>query len=107
MAKLTKVNKKHLKLKQKRFIEAYIGTLGHITHACEKAKINRGTYYLWMASEPFKSAFQDAVEQHNDAVQSIILGLALNRDKEMLKFWAKTQMKNRGFTEAINVQHSG
>ena len=103
----TEIHKKPLKIKQKRFIESYIKKLGNISLACKEAKIDRGTYYDWIIKEPFKTKFDEAIQEHNDAVQSIILSMAINRDKEMLKFWAKTQMKNRGFTEQINLNHSG
>lgn len=96
-----------LKRKQRLFIEEYIRQMGHITSACKEVSISRETYYAWLKIPVFKAAFDDAIETHNDAVFQRILGLALQSDKDMLKLWAKTQMKHRGFIEKQEVEHSG
>jgi hypothetical protein len=91
--------KAYLKRKQKLFIKEYIDNYGHISNACKKVKINRSTFYEWKEDLPFKEAFEEAIETHNDTIEQRILRLALDGDKDMLKFWAKTKMKKRGFTD--------
>lgn len=96
-----------LKEKQKAFAEAYIKNMGNISKACEDVDINRGTYYRWMKRARFRTMYDEAIEKHNDLIFQRILNLALKEDKDMLKFWAKTQMKHRGFVERTELEHSG
>ena len=81
--------------------------MGHISKACKKVGINRWTYYDWLKKSEFKQALDEAVEGHNDIIHKNILEMAQNKDKDMMKFWAKTQMKHRGFIETQHLEHSG
>lgn len=102
------LTKFRLSAKQKLFISEYIQKLGHITHACAAVGISRKTYYDWLKdNKRFEEEFTAAIEHHNDAIQSRILSLAMKKDKDMLKFWAKTQMKHRGFTEKSELSVGG
>jgi len=96
-----------LKEKQKSFIEAYIKHMGNISQACEDVGVDRSTYYRWMKKPRFKIIFNMALEQHNDLIFQRILNLALKEDKDMLKFWAKTQMRHRGFVEKQEIEQVG
>lgn len=96
-----------LKGKQLKFIELYVNKMGHITDVCSELKIDRGTYYLWLNNELFKEALDNAMEHFNDSVQRRILSLAMKDDKEMLKFWAKNQMKHRGWIEKQELNLTG
>lgn len=98
-----------LKPKQIKFLKLYIKNLGHITNACKEVDIERSTYYDWMKDEFFLEKFNDSNEHFNDSVMRRILSFALKNDKDMLKFWAKTQMKHRGFIEnqRLEIEHSG
>jgi hypothetical protein len=98
---MKKINKK------KQFIEAYIKKLGNISKACSDVNIDRGTFYNWLKEPEFKQMFDNAIEEHNDLIYSRIFKKALEEDKDMLKFWAKTQMKHRGFTEQRDIKLSG
>ena len=100
--KLTK--KKGLKQKQKVFIEKFIEELGNITKACKKAGIKRQTFYNWKRDELFVVKFQEAIDEHDDGVQQRILKLAMEQDKEMLKFWAVNKMRHRGFGERLDIK---
>ncbi len=93
--------------KQKLFVESYIQERGNISKACEVIGINRGTYYKWMKKKKFLIIYDEAIERHNDLIYQRILNLALKEDKDMLKFWARTQMKHRGFVEKQEVEHMG
>lgn len=96
-----------LKQKHLTFIKAYLDNRGNISEASEDAGIGRATYYRWMKKPKFQVLFQEAVETHNDLVFQKILKLALESDKDMLKFWAKTQMRHRGFIEKQEIEHTG
>ncbi|MGV9204337.1 MAG: helix-turn-helix domain-containing protein [Promethearchaeia archaeon] len=91
---------------QKEFIKNYLQTK-NITEAARKIGIERKTFYNWLKTKKFEEMFNNAIEQHNDKVEQLIYSLAESGDKEMLKFWAKHKMKDRGFIETQNLQHSG
>lgn len=96
-----------LKQKQQLFVEAYIDNAGNISKACEDIGIVRKTYYRWLNKPAFKEMYDNAIEKHNDLIFQRILKLALESDKDMLKFWARTQMKHRGFVEKQQIEIEG
>jgi len=100
-------NKKPLKQKHLDFVKSYIDNGGNISAACEEVGIERKTYYRWMKKRNFQSMYSEAIEKHNDLIYQRILKLALESDKDMLKFWAKTQMRHRGFVEKQEIEHTG
>lgn len=102
-----KVTKKRLKNKQKAFLAAYIEHKGHITNACKDAEINRKTYYDWMKEPFFAEKFDEALEIFNDTIETNIRMMAVGMDRDMLKFWAKHQMRHRGFNEKQEIELSG
>lgn len=89
------------------FIEAYIRKMGNISKACEEIGIDRKTFYNWLKEPKFKEMYDNAIKKHNDLIYSKIYHIAAQGDKDMMKFWAKTQMKDRGFTEKQELEHSG
>ena len=89
------------------FTKAYLDNKGNISEACDDAGIGRTTFYRWMKKHNFQVLFQEATEKHNDLIFQRILKLALESDKDMLKFWAKTQMRHRGFIEKQEIEHMG
>jgi len=89
------------------FLDHYFKQKGNISKACKKVGVDRTRYYDWMKNPQFQQAMQDVIESHNDLVIEKILKLALQSDKDLLKFWAKNQIKHRGFVEKQEVQHSG
>ena len=93
--------------KKQALIEAYISKLGNISEACKEVGISRKTYYRWLKQNKFNQMLNDATEHHNDLIYQRILKKALEEDKDMMKFWAKTQMKHRGFYEKQETEYSG
>lgn len=105
-----KNKQKHTKLKpnQVKFLAAYLRNKGNVTKACEIAGVkSRSTYHDWLQTEVFKTAMDSTIESHNDMVFQRILTMALSLDKDMLKFWAKNQMKHRGFVEKTEIEQVG
>ena len=95
------------KYKQELFIKKYLEYYGNITQACEEIGINRTTYYNWMEKDKFKEQIEAAFESFNDNIQQILYAKAVTGDKDLLKFWAKTQMRHRGFVEKQEIEHTG
>lgn len=96
--------------RQKEFLSEYFKTLGHISDACKKADIARKTYYLWMKEDlEFQEKFNELTESFDDGIETGIRKIADSGDKDMMKFWAKTKMKRRDFTERTEqtIEHKG
>jgi len=106
-----KAKSKKLTLKQKHqsmFLKTYLESLGNISEACKEIEINRATYYKWMREdEEFKQRFSDITDAFDDRIETTIRQMATSGDKDLLKFWASRKLKNRGFTEKTEVEHTG
>lgn len=73
---------------------------GMVATACRKANISRATYYGWRRSdEAFAAQCDDIRELQKDAAEALILKKMKDGDTSMLIFYAKTQMKDRGYVE--------
>lgn len=111
--KSTKSTKRDILTKRmKDFLIIFKSNAGLIQASCEKAKIDRTTYYLWLKrSEKFKQACEDVDEKLKDFVEGKILNHMKSDDNkisaDMCKFYAKTKMKGRGYIEKQEVEHSG
>jgi len=89
------------KARQEKFIKGFAVNLGHIGKACEAADINRATYYDWQNRDPkFVERLHEKIENINDNLEQIIVAKAHKGDNDLLKFWAKTKMRHRGFVES-------
>ena len=96
------------KQKKINFIEAYFRKMGNISKACEEVGIDRRTFYNWLKEPKFKEMYDDAVKKHNDIIYSKLFKKAAEEeDKDILKFWARTQMKDWGFNEKQELELSG
>ena len=62
------------------------------------------TYYRWYNEDPdFKEKADDIKELQKDFAESLILKKMKEGDTTMLIFYAKTQMKDRGYTERKEI----
>jgi hypothetical protein len=94
--------------KKKDFIEMYKLKAGHIADTCKAFNVDRGCYYDWMAKDPeFKQAIHDADEAKKDWIESMALKRISEASDTMLIFYMKTKLKDRGYIERQEVEHSG
>jgi len=90
--------------KKKFFIEAYIKSGCNVGIACNKVKISRATYYLWLRDFPkFKQEIEDAQESLIDIVETQALKQIKEGNSQMIIFYLKTKGKNRGYTERQEI----
>jgi len=95
------------KARQEKFIHGFATNLGHIGKACEAADINRATYYDWQQRDPkFVARLHDKIELINDNLEQVMVAKAHKGDNDLLKFWAKTKMRHRGFVEQQEVTNN-
>ena len=95
--------------KKEIFLQALENNLGHITKACDAAKIHRRTYYSWVDKDKnFK--------EECDNVEAGLIDLAENKLLEKIKddksphqmtaiiFFLKTKGKSRGYDEKHQIE---
>lgn len=86
------------------FLTTLEQSAGLVATACRKAGINRSTYYKWRKDDDeFAQAADDIKELQKDAVEALILKKLKDGDTAMLIFYAKTQMKDRGYVERNEI----
>lgn len=86
-------------------LNALSNTSGIIASACKAANISRMTYYRWYNEDPdFREKADDIKELQKDFAESLILKKMKEGDTTMLIFYAKTQMKDRGYSELKEVK---
>ena len=108
------------KLTPEIILKAIEGSRGILAVVARRCGVARKTIYEYMERYPeLKAALADARETLNDDVEMTIAddmlgGWVENPDKPgekfyrypnavLLMFWAKTQMKNRGFVEKLDI----
>lgn len=85
---------------KERLLEELNKTSGIVSSACKAAGVSRMTFYRWYNEDPdFKEKVDDVKELQKDFCEALILKKMKDGDTTMLIFYAKTQMKDRGYTE--------
>ena len=93
------------KTKKETFLIALENELGHISKACEQAKIHRQTYYLWIKKdEDFKQKCEDVQESFLDLAESKLLEKINDGDNTCIIFFLKTKGKKRGYDERQTIE---
>ena len=85
-------------------LQALANTSGIVSSACKAANVSRMTYYRWYNEDPdFREKADDIKELQKDFAESLILKKMKAGDTTMIIFYAKTQMKDRGYTERREI----
>ena len=91
--------------KKKDFIEALRNNLGHISNACEAAKIGRRTYYDWIDKDKnFKEDTEHIQESLLDLAECKLLENIENNENTAIIFYLKTKGKKRGYIEKQELE---
>ena len=86
------------------FLTQLENSFGLVATTCRKAGISRSTYYKWRKEDTdFANKADEVRELQKDAVEALILKKMKCGDTAMLIFYAKTQMKDRGYVERTEV----
>ena len=95
-------------INKKKFLETFEKTLCNVSEACKIAGISRMAYYDWMRDDPvFAQASNDLRARTVDLVETVAKKEALNGNSTLIIFFLKTQAKDRGYGDQIQVEHSG
>lgn len=85
-------------------LDALAKNSGIIASACRACNLSRTTYYRFYEEDPdFKEKADDVKELQKDFAESLILKKMKEGDTTMIIFYAKTQMKDRGYTERSEI----
>lgn len=96
---------KQTKTAKANFLRALEQTLGVITPAAKKAKIDRSTVYTWMSNDPeFKTSVEDVSEIALDFAESALHKQINSGNATSTIFYLKTKGRPRGYHEFQEVQ---
>jgi DNA invertase Pin-like site-specific DNA recombinase len=85
-------------------LNALAATSGIVSSACKAANVSRMTYYRYYNEDAeFREKADDIKELQKDFAESLILKKMKEGDTTMIIFYAKTQMKDRGYTERKEI----
>ena len=87
------------------FLKVFEKALGNVTVACNNYQIDRQTFYNWYnADEEFRTACDAVKEKRKDFIESALDKRIQAGDTTAIIFAAKTQCKDRGYTEKIEYE---
>ena len=90
--------------KKKAMISALEKSLGVVTDACKKAKINRKTHYEWIKEDPKYAAEVEALQDLAiDFVESQLFRNIRSGKEASSIFFLKTRGKERGYVERQEI----
>lgn len=86
------------------FLLALNKNSGIVSAACRSVGISRATFYEWYNEDAeFAEKADDVKETQKDFCEALILKKMKEGDTTMIIFYAKTQMKDRGYSERREV----
>lgn len=101
---------------KKAMLEALKTELSNVSKAADKARISRRQHYNWLKDDPEYKKEVDSIKQRGiDFVEGKLMELISGQkdekgnytvmpDKTSIIFFLKTQAKDRGYTERIEVE---
>lgn len=93
---------------KKSFPQTLKDCLGIITAACAREGIARQTYYNWREADPeFAAKCDESEDTTCDFVENQLLKRIKDEDTAAIIFYCKTKMRNRGYIERKELEHSG
>lgn len=91
--------------KKAQFLEVYAKNMATIGVACDKAEIERTTYYLWMKTDPqFRSAINQIDDSRIDMVEDELMQLIQKHDGPSIRFFLERkapEYKAKSQTEIV------
>ncbi len=96
-----------LSLKQKKMLTALQDNLCNVSKACESVGISRASHYQMLdKNRHYKKAVEDLNDQMLDEAEQLLF-TQLPESPTLLIFYLKTKGKSRGYSERIELDHSG
>lgn len=90
---------------KKLMVVALEKSLGIVTTACKATGLSRDSHYDWYNSDPkYKAAVDEVANITKDFVESKMMASIQSGSDTMMIFFAKTKMKDRGYSERIEIE---
>ena len=90
-----------------KFLEAFKGAAGNITHACDKIGIGRSTFNLWKVSDPEFAIQVDYQDEENlDFAESMLQINIKDRKENSIFFFLNNKGGSRGYSRQVNLDHT-
>ena len=87
------------------FLKCFAEARGNITVACAAADIARKTFHEWYNNDDnFRAKADEVKEQRKDFIESALDKKIEEGDTTAIIFAAKTQCKDRGYSEKIEFE---
>ena len=88
------------KITMKAFKEAEKGLFGNISAIAKKLCVSRKTLYRFLAANPEAAEYiASAREEFDDIAEESIRKKIMEGDTSMLKFYASTKLRKRGYSQ--------
>lgn len=108
MGAMIKTRKNSKVKRQEVFLREFRKGNFHIHKACDRAGIPRGTYNAWRFNdEEFVGKLREAIEEKKDNIEEQLYNNVKDGDSSCIIFACKTQLKDRGYVERQEVEHTG
>ena len=89
-------------------IQLLIDSFFNIGWCCKQMSMTPRTLSRWRSEDPeFNRACEDERNAIKDEVEVMMQKRIREKSDQVLIFWAKTQMKDRGYIEKSEIEHSG
>lgn len=90
--------------KRDQMIAALEKTGNNVSKACDIVGIDRDTHYKWLKNDPdYRAKYQALEEKEGDKVEEVLKTLVQDKDTTAVIFYCKTKLKNRGYSERVDV----
>ena len=96
-----------LSIKQKQLLDVLRGNLCNISKACLEVGVSRNAHYQYMKqNKQYFTAYEDIEASLLDDVETKAYEFS-EIEPSMVQFILKTKGKKRGWSEKIEIEHSG
>jgi len=97
-----------VRARQQLFLYAYVGSNFNVTKACRKLEMRRSQFYYWIENDKgFGELMQEIMEAKKDFFESHLIKKIKEGDTKAIIFANKTLNRDRGYSEKIEVEHTG
>jgi hypothetical protein len=94
--------------KQELFLSNFYKSACNVAVSCKAIGVSRETYYNWLNDyDSFKKKVEEEKEGLLDFVEGKLMSRIQKDDTTAIIFHLKTKGKERGYTEKIELDHSG
>ena len=108
IARRVQKNKEKTRTLQATWLDAYAKLSFNISEVCRACGISRSRFRDWeIRDKEFAQAYKDAKEAKKDFIENKLMENIANGDTQSIIFACKTQLKDRGYVEKQQVEHSG